>query len=165
MAASLKTFFSPALVRRLAADVARVHPGFPERAFVRRACAGLEALELLDRGRHIARALAASLPDEVLKDDPSTLVRRSVANSLDDLGKMRSDLLCRTCAAWLRGATPERRALVEHALRSALKRGEPEALRILGYGRAPAVSVEGVRFAPARVPIGGQVTPARGERR
>jgi hypothetical protein len=60
----------------------------------------------------------------------------------------------------LRGATPERRALVEHALRSAVKRGEPEALRILGYGRAPAVSVEGVGFAPARVPIGGRVAMA-----
>jgi len=30
----LKTFFSPALVRRLAADIARVYPSFPARAFV-----------------------------------------------------------------------------------------------------------------------------------
>jgi hypothetical protein len=27
----LKSFFSPPLVRRLAAEIARVHPGFPER--------------------------------------------------------------------------------------------------------------------------------------
>jgi hypothetical protein len=59
MAESLKGFFSPALVRRLAADVSRAHPPFPARAFVKRACAGLAALELLDRGRHIAKALAA----------------------------------------------------------------------------------------------------------
>jgi hypothetical protein len=38
-------------VRRLAADIARVHPPFPERRFVTRACSGLDALELLDRGR------------------------------------------------------------------------------------------------------------------
>ena len=33
MAEALKTFFSGALVRRLARDIARVHPGFPVRAF------------------------------------------------------------------------------------------------------------------------------------
>ena len=64
MADTLKQFFSPALVRRLAADIARVHPRFPTRRFVAAACAGLDALELLDRGRHIARALGASLPGD-----------------------------------------------------------------------------------------------------
>ena len=62
MADTLKTFFSPSLVRRLAADLARVHPDFPVARFVKDACAGLDALELLDRGRHIARVLAANLP-------------------------------------------------------------------------------------------------------
>lgn len=282
MADTLKTFFSPALVRRLAADISRVHPAFPERRFVARACSGLDALELLDRGRHIASVLGACLPPdypegvavllrslgpehateellgvgmapffylphtlyvaergldhfdlsmraqyeltkrfsaeasirpyiardpertlavlrgwtkdpsahvrrlvsegtrlrlpwagrvawldahphrilellERLKDDPSTLVRRSVANNLNDLGRAHPDLLYRTCRAWLRGATPERRALVEHALRSAVKRGEVEALRLLGYGDRAAVVVESVRFDPPRVAIGGRV--------
>ncbi len=62
MADSLKGFFSPLLVRRLADDIARVHPAFAARAFVKSATSGLEELELLDRGRHIARALAAHLP-------------------------------------------------------------------------------------------------------
>jgi len=44
MATSLKTFFSTSLVRRLAADVVRVHPRFPERRFVKQACSGLDAL-------------------------------------------------------------------------------------------------------------------------
>lgn len=60
----------------------------------------------------------------LLKDDPATLVRRSVANDLNDLGKLHPKLLVDTCATWLEGASPERRALVEHALRSAVKRGE-----------------------------------------
>jgi 3-methyladenine DNA glycosylase AlkC len=94
---------------------------------------------------------------ELLKDDPSTLVRRSVANNLNDLGKTHPKLLYRTCADWLRGASPERRALVEHALRSAVKRGEAEALRLLGYGAKAAVCVENVRFDPPRVAIGGRV--------
>jgi 3-methyladenine DNA glycosylase AlkC len=283
MADSLKGFFSPALVRRLAADLVRAHARFPAREFVRRACSGLGALELLDRGRHIARALEACLPraypeavavllrslgpehasDELigagmapffylphtvfvaergldhfdlsmraqyeltkrfsaeasirpyiarfpertlavlqkwtrdrnphvrrlvsegtrlrlpwaarvpwleahpervlallerLKDDPSTLVRRSVANNLNDLGKVHPSLLIRTCAAWLRKATAERRALVEHALRSAVKRGVPPALKLLGYGGKAAVALERARFEPPRVAIGGRVT-------
>jgi 3-methyladenine DNA glycosylase AlkC len=289
MASTLKGFFSPALVRRLAAELAHVHPGFPERSFVRRANSGLEALELLDRGRHIARVLAAHLPPdypdavavllrslgpehatdellgagmapffyfphtvfvaehglehfdlsmraqyeltkrfsaeasirpyiarypertlgvlrewardrnphvrrlvsegtrlrlpwamrvpwldthpervlellELLKDDPATLVRRSVANSLNDLGKLRPDLLAATAAAWLQDPSADRHALVEHGLRSAVKRGDAAALRLLGYGAKAAVSLEKVRFEPARVPIGGRVSMTFGLR-
>lgn len=94
---------------------------------------------------------------ELLKDDASTMVRRSVANNLNDLGKVRPDLLIRTADAWLEEASPERRALIEHALRSALKRGEADALRLLGYGQTPRVAVESVTFSPRRVRIGGRV--------
>ena len=94
---------------------------------------------------------------ELLKDDATTLVRRSVANNLNDLGKLHPDLLRRTCARWLDGASAERRALIEHALRSAVKRGDAAALRLLGYGGKAAVAVEDVRFTPPRVAIGGRV--------
>jgi len=282
MAADLKSFFSPTLVRRLAAEILRVHPSFPAPSFVKQASAGLAALELLDRAKHIARALAAALPPhypdavavllcslgpehardelvgagmapffylphllfvaerglehfdlslhaqyeltkrfsaessirayierdpertfpvlrkwardgnahvrrlvsegtrlrlpwaarvawldanpervlellELLKDDPATLVRRSVANNLNDLGKVRPDLVQRTCTAWLKGATAQRRSLVEHALRSAVKRSEPYALRLLGYGKQASIALENVSFAPPRVAIGGRV--------
>jgi 3-methyladenine DNA glycosylase AlkC len=278
----LKTFFSKALVRRLAGDIARVHPGFPVRDFTNDACRGLDALELLDRGRHIADALGAHLPSsypdaieillqslgpehatnesigvgmapffylphtlfvaerglehfdlsmraqyeltkrfsaegsirpyiardperalaflqswatdenphvrrlvsegtrlrlpwaarvgwldqnpervlallELLKDDASTMVRRSVANNLNDLSKARPDLLIRTAGAWLEEASSERRILIEHALRSAVKRGNTDALRLLGFGQAPRVSLEAVSFSPQRVRIGGRV--------
>lgn len=94
---------------------------------------------------------------ELLKDDSSTMVRRSVANNLNDLGKVHPELLTRTCEAWLDDATPERRALVEHALRSAVKRGEPGALALLGYGEKASVRLEEVRFSPPRVAIGRRV--------
>jgi hypothetical protein len=94
---------------------------------------------------------------ELLKDDASTMVRRSVANSLNDLVKVRPDLLIRTASAWLEDASSERRILIEYALRSAVKRGDTDALRLLGYGQAPRVSVETVAFTPRRVRIGGRV--------
>jgi 3-methyladenine DNA glycosylase AlkC len=94
---------------------------------------------------------------ELLKDDASTMVRRSVANNLNDLGKVRPDLMIRTAGRWLENASRERRILVEHALRSAVKRGDVSALRLLGYGQRPQVSLEDVTFGPRRVRIGGRV--------
>lgn len=285
MAELLKNFFSPALVRRLAEEIASAEPSFPAKAFIAQASAGLEELELLDRGRHISRALAAHLPVdypeaidvllrslgaehatdelvgagmapffylphtlfiaehglahfelsmraqyeltkrfsaegsirpyiarepdrtlavlrewarddnphvrrlvsegtrlrlpwamrvswldgnpqrviellELLKDDPSTLVRRSVANNLNDLGKVHPELLIETCAAWLEGASAERRALVQHALRSAVKRADVGALRLLGFGEKPSVALEDVQFRPKEVAIGGRLCVA-----
>jgi 3-methyladenine DNA glycosylase AlkC len=93
----------------------------------------------------------------LLRDDPTTLVRRSVANNLNDLGKVHPALLVETCAAWLEDASAGRRALVEHALRSAVKRGEAGALELLGFGGKPSVAIEDVRFEPRKVPIGGRV--------
>jgi len=282
MADQLKTFFSPPLVRRLAGTIARVHPAFPTRAFTRDATRGLEALELLDRGRHISRALATHLPPsypdgiavllaslgpahdgdenlgagmapffylphvlfiaehgldhfdlsmraqyevtqrlsaefsirhfiahdperalahllrwttkpnphvrrlvsegtrlrlpwairvrwldahpervvellELLRDDPSPMVRRSVANSLNDIGRVRPDLLVRVVREWLPGATDARRALIRHATRGAVKRGDRGILRLLGYGADAKVSLRSVTFTPSRVRIGGRV--------
>ena len=99
---------------------------------------------------------------EPLRDDPAPLVRRSVANNLNDLGKVHPALLTATCAAWLRDATRERRALVEHALRSAVKRADPDALRLLGRGARPDVELVDARCDPPRVRIGGGVTVAFG---
>ena len=278
MAEPLKVFFSPALVRRIAADVARVEPAFPARAFTRQATTGLEQLELLERGKHIARALHAHLPSaypralavllrslgpehaseelvgggmapfyylphtlfvaehgldhfdlslhaqyeltkrftaessirpyiardpertfarlvawtkddnphvrrlvsegtrlrlpwasrvawldanprrviellELLKDDPATVVRRSVANNLNDLSRDHADLVIETCRAWL---NQERHALVRHALRSLVKKGHRGALGVLGADARPKVVVHAARLAK-RVRIGDQL--------
>lgn len=276
---TLKSFFSPELVKRLAGELSAAEPSFPSSAFIADATRGLEKLELLDRGRQIARAMGTHLPAdypralkiilrslgpehegdellglgmapffyyphgvfvaerglehfdlsldaqveltkrftsegtirpylvkdpervfkklkvwardenphvrrlvsegtrfrlpwamrvpwldqnprrviellELLKDDPASLVRRSVANNLNDLGKLQPALLSEVAGAWLKGASKERRALVEHALRSAIKRGEPGALKLLGFGGKPSVKVSGVKFEPKRVRIG-----------
>jgi 3-methyladenine DNA glycosylase AlkC len=94
---------------------------------------------------------------EKLRDDPDPAVRRSVANHLNDIGKDHPDLLARIARAWLKGATASRRRLVEHALRSAVKRGHPGALAALGCHKAPDVVVEAVRIEPGRPTIGEQV--------
>lgn len=95
---------------------------------------------------------------EILKDDPELYVRRSVANSLNDIGKDHPDVLIGVARRWMKGASEARRGLVAHALRSLVKAGHPAALRVLGYVEAPGVRVAAVRMTPARVRIGGKVS-------
>ena len=97
---------------------------------------------------------------ELLKDDPDLYVRRSVANNLNDIGKDHPALLARTAQDWLQDASAERAWVVGHALRSAVKRAEPGALDVLGFGKAPEVSVGKARIAPKRARIGGAVSIA-----
>ncbi len=95
---------------------------------------------------------------ELLKDDPDLSVRRSVANNLNDIGKDHPALLVDTARAWLRNATEERRWLIRHALRSAVKRGEPGALRLLGAGHPARVVIRKRAVEPGRVRLGQRVT-------
>lgn len=67
MAAPLKDFFDERLVRRIASTITPVHRSFPVEAFVTKATTGLSRLELLDRGKHIADALAKTLPPDYEK--------------------------------------------------------------------------------------------------
>ena len=95
---------------------------------------------------------------DLLKDDPELLVRRSVANNLNDIGKDNPAALIETCRRWMKDATPDRSWLVRHALRSAVKRGDPEALEILGFRPSTGVQVRDIRIAPAVASIGDSVT-------
>lgn len=97
---------------------------------------------------------------ERLKDDPELYVRRSVANNLNDIGKDHPTVLVDTARRWLRGASPERRWLVEHALRFAVKRGDAGALDVLGFGARAQVAVVQPRIQPAVAQVGGAVEVA-----
>jgi len=95
---------------------------------------------------------------ELLRDDPSLYVRRSVANNLNDIGKDHPDVLVETAQRWMKDATEERRWLIRHALRSAIKRGEAGALKVMGFGETARVSVAQASIKPKRPVIGGKVT-------
>ena len=97
---------------------------------------------------------------DLLKDDPALYVRRSVANNLNDIGKDHPDVLAATAKMWLKGATEERRWIVQHALRSAVKRGEAGALEVLGFGKSAEATVSNARITPKRVVMGEKVNIA-----
>lgn len=91
-----------------------------------------------------------------LKDDPALYVRRSVANSLNDIGKDHPDLAVEVCRRWLKDASPGREWIVRHALRSLVKKGHRGALRVLGVAGKSSVSFANVRV-PSSVRIGGRL--------
>ncbi len=97
---------------------------------------------------------------ELLRDDPALYVRRSVANNLNDIGKDHPELLAQTAKQWLKGASEERRWIVQHALRSAVKRGEAGALAALGFGKSAEVEVSDAKVTPKRVVMGDKVNIA-----
>jgi 3-methyladenine DNA glycosylase AlkC len=94
---------------------------------------------------------------ELLKDDTELYVRRSVANNLNDIGKDHPELLTAIARRWLRGASDQRRWIVNHALRSAVKRADAGALGALGYGGKAAVKLRHVNIDPPVARIGGTV--------
>ncbi|KQX55125.1 MULTISPECIES: DNA alkylation repair protein [unclassified Ensifer] len=68
-----------------------------------------------------------------LLDDPEEYVRRSVANSLNDIAKDHSDLVAAFVAEQIGDASPERRQLLRHASRTLLKQGHADALGNFGF--------------------------------
>ena len=94
---------------------------------------------------------------ERLKDDPEPYVRRSVANNLNDIAKDHPEVAVAVARRWLDGASPERRALVAHGLRTLVKGGHPDALAALGFASGTKVVVERLAVAPDAVSIGGKV--------
>ncbi|MCC7263059.1 MAG: DNA alkylation repair protein [Candidatus Latescibacteria bacterium] len=62
MAEPLKNHYGPRIPERIAGMIGAVYPAFDRRAFRRDALDGYEALELMPRGRHLARTLRRHLP-------------------------------------------------------------------------------------------------------
>jgi 3-methyladenine DNA glycosylase AlkC len=73
---------------------------------------------------------------EGLVDDDELYVRRSVANHVNDIAKDHPGEVVALCEDWSARDTPERQWIVRHALRTLVKRGDPAALAVLGYGNA-----------------------------
>ncbi|WP_075289645.1 DNA alkylation repair protein [Pararhizobium arenae] len=79
---------------------------------------------------------------EALLDDPEDYVRRSVANSLNDIAKDHPDLVADFVAAHVSDASVERTRLLRHASRTLLKRGHGKALANFGFGALDSIRAE-----------------------
>jgi 3-methyladenine DNA glycosylase AlkC len=71
---------------------------------------------------------------QVLQDDRSAYVRRSVANHLNDIAKDHPALVADWLSTHLPGASAERSALLKHASRGLVKAGDAAVLAAWGLG-------------------------------
>ncbi len=79
---------------------------------------------------------------ELLKNDPSEYVRRSVANHLNDHAKSHPDLIVKTLNKWQTehpGINMQR--LIKHATRTLVKNGHSGALELIGFKKGSKAKV------------------------
>lgn len=95
---------------------------------------------------------------EMLRDDPSEYVRRSVANSLNDIAKDHPDLVAAIAVRWLKDASKDRARLVRHACRTLIKKGHHAALKALGYEPGAKVKLGRFTVSPVTLTFGGALT-------
>ena len=89
--------------------------------------------------------------------DPSEYVRRSVANHLNDLSRLHPRIVVETARAWLAQPDENTARLVAHGLRTLVKKGDADALALLGFTPAASIVVAGPTLDSSGVPFGGSV--------
>ena len=90
-----------------------------------------------------------------MHDDPELIVRRSVANNLNDIAKDHPDRAAKVAGRWHSNGTPGSQWTVKHGLRTLIKQGHKEALAVLGYKGGEGVEVQGVSLSDLNPIIGG----------
>ncbi|MEH6910098.1 MAG: DNA alkylation repair protein [Oceanicoccus sp.] len=90
---------------------------------------------------------------EVLKQDSTRYVTRSVANTLNDLSKIDPQKVVDTLANWQRQPSNEMTWVTRHALRTLIKQDHGGALSLLGYSTEPDFKLSRVS-APRSVAVG-----------
>ena len=101
---------------------------------------------LLPWSGRIDLAVTAPLPFlNTLHADSTRYVTRSVANHMNDIAKIESDLVVATLVAWKKLGKQKEQELdwiTRHSLRTLLKQGHKGALELLGYHTNPRIEVQ-----------------------
>jgi len=89
----------------------------------------------------------------MLRNDEQEYVRRSVANSLNDIAKDHPNFVANIAREWSVDADINRQRLIKHACRTLIKQGHKPTLDALGYG-TPLVNLETLQVKTATVNFG-----------
>ncbi|MHA6488214.1 DNA alkylation repair protein [Bacillus cabrialesii] len=90
---------------------------------------------------------------EKLMQDESLYVRKSVANSLNDISKTHPHLLKKIADQW-HGTHPYTDWIIKHAYRTLLKKGDKQALQLFGYENADSIQLHDLTCQSSRIAIG-----------
>ncbi len=94
---------------------------------------------------------------EILKNDSSESVRRSVANNLNDISKDNPSIVISLSNKWY-GQSAEINWLVKHGCRTLLKQGNSEVLNLFGFGSVKEITIENFKILTPIVKIGDSLT-------
>jgi 3-methyladenine DNA glycosylase AlkC len=89
---------------------------------------------------------------DALHADGTRYVTRSVANHLNDISKKHPKLVVELLTKWRKEEKQELKELqwmTRHALRTLVKKGDKEALALLGYGHNPKIRVQDFTLSPS----------------
>ncbi|CAM3131539.1 hypothetical protein PALU110988_03750 [Paenibacillus lupini] len=95
---------------------------------------------------------------ELLKEDPSLYVRKSVANNLNDIVKDHPDVVIEMARRW-KGQNPYTDWIIRHACRNLIRKAHPEVLALFGYAMEeeesdPIITSASLHARPALLEIG-----------
>jgi 3-methyladenine DNA glycosylase AlkC len=90
---------------------------------------------------------------ELLKNDESEYVRKSVANCLNDISKDHPAIVLEIVNSW-KGVSPQTDWIVKHASRGLLKQGHTEALSAFGLNHAIKTAVSDLALSRQKLKIG-----------
>jgi 3-methyladenine DNA glycosylase AlkC len=94
---------------------------------------------------------------DLLYQDESETVRRSVANHLNDISRADPDLAVRSAKRWLKKPDANTSRVVRHAMRTLVKEANPDALLLLGFSSADEISIGTPTLASRVVSMGGEL--------
>ncbi len=92
----------------------------------------------------------------ILKNDPSKYVQKSVANNLNDISKDHPQLLITLAKQWIH-QTKIQDWILKHACRTLLKNSHPEVLEIFGFHHPQSLHIAHLHV-PKRIQMGENLT-------
>lgn len=94
---------------------------------------------------------------ELLRADPSSYVRASVANNLNDISKDNPDAVIKVARRW-KGESPETDWIIRHGCRTLIRKADRETMELFGYANpedeSPLITAASLSLHPLEVSIG-----------
>lgn len=97
---------------------------------------------------------------DMLFSDPTRYVTRSVANHMNDISKIDSTIVIKKLVEWKKSGKQNKQEMdfiINHSLRTLIKKGNKSALKLLGYTTKPKIKISHFALITPIVNIGGNL--------
>lgn len=94
---------------------------------------------------------------EKLKNDPELFVRKSVANSLNDISKDHPYLVLELCKSW-QGKSENTDWIIKQGCRTLLKQGNKRAMLLFGFANPGKINIENLKLSNEAPKIGNEIS-------